>query len=385
MTNYRRVIAEINLDNAKYNIENIVKAAAGSKVMAVVKADAYGHGAFEVAEVCLNNGADCLAVAEADEGISLRKKGITAPILILGYTPYGGIDDVINYGITQTVYSEEMGREVGERAAALKKTCKVHIKIDTGMGRIGFLPNEKSIEEIVKISKMPYVDTRGIFTHFATADEEDKGFTKAQAARFKYMCDSLESRGLKLIKHCANSAAILDMMPELKFDMVRAGIILYGYYPSREVGRNVDIKPFMSVKSHISHVKSIKKGTSVSYGRTFTAPEDMTVATVPVGYADGYRRSFSNKARVIVNGEYAPVIGRVCMDQFMIDVSGIKGIKQGDEVIIIGRSGSKKTDCDELAQIADTISYEILCGISKRVPRVYTMGGKEIKTVSYVM
>ncbi|MCC8098115.1 MAG: alanine racemase [Eubacterium sp.] len=384
MTEYQIEIAEISLHNKAYNIRNIKKKVGDKKVLAVVKADAYGHGAVEAAKVCLFNGAEYLAAANCDEAMNLRDNNIMEPVLILGYTVSGNLRTVIENNITQTVFSKEMAEEISKEALKLGKTCKVHIKIDTGMGRLGFLPDEKSIEEIMYISSLPGLYTEGIFTHFAEADSADKNYTLLQAERFAYVCNALEKRGLKLIRHCANSAACLDMLPELQYDMVRAGIILYGYYPSDEVSKSIDIKPVMSLKTHIGYVKPLSEGSSVSYGRTFTAKRDMMVATVPVGYADGYMRCFSNKARVIVNGCYAPIVGRICMDQFMIDVSGIPSVKMGDEVILLGEKDGLKVDADELARLGNTISYEILCAVGKRVPRVYIREGKPIRTINYM-
>lgn len=383
MNEYQRVAAFIDLDRLAANIRNIKKAVGDRKVLAVVKADAYGHGAVETAKVCLFNGAEYLAVANSDEGLSLRKNNIMEPVLILGYTVSGNLRAVIENDIIQTVFSYEMAEEISQAAVSLGKVCRVHIKIDSGMGRLGFLPSEESIEEIIKISKMKGIFVEGIFTHFAEADSADKSYTEVQAKRFKYMCGGLEERGLKLLKHCANSAAILDL-PNLRLDMVRAGIILYGYYPSDEVKKTIEIKPVMSLKTHISYVKKLKAGSFISYGRTYAVKEDMTVATVPVGYADGYMRAFSNKASVIVKGKAAPVVGRVCMDQFMIDISRIPGVEMGDEVILLGEGKGLSIDADMLAELGGTISYEILCAVGKRVPRVYIKDGKAIKTVNYM-
>ncbi len=383
MNEYQRVAAFIDLDRLAANIRNIKKAVGDKKVLAVVKADAYGHGAVEAAKVCLFNGAEYLAVANSDEGLSLRKNNIMEPVLILGYTVSGNLRAVIENDITQTVFSYEMAEEISQAAVSLGKVCKVHIKIDSGMGRLGFLPSEESIEEIIKISKMKGIFVEGIFTHFAEADSADKSYTELQAKRFKYMCGGLEERELRLLKHCANSAAILDL-PELRLDMVRAGIILYGYYPSGEVKKTIEIKPVMSLKTHISYVKKLKAGSFISYGRTYAVKENMTVATVPVGYADGYMRAFSNKASVIVKGKAAPVVGRICMDQFMIDISRIPGVEMGDEVILLGEDKGLSIDADKLAELGGTISYEILCAVGKRVPRVYIKDGKAIKTVNYM-
>ncbi len=339
--------------------------------MAVVKADAYGHGAFETAVCCLENGADCLAVANIDEALSLRHKGIRVPILILGDTLPERFRDVAENDITQTIYSRERAEALSEESLRLGRISRVHIKTDTGMGRIGFFADEASVDEITEISRLKGISLEGIFTHFATADAADKNYTLLQAERFEYMCGALEKRGLKLMRHCSNSAAILDMLPRLGFDMVRAGIILYGCYPSDEVSRSIDIRPVMSVRSYISHIKTVLPGDSISYGRTFVAKSPMTIATIPVGYADGYMRSLSNKGRIIVNGSYAPIVGRICMDQFMADLSHIPDAKVGDEAVLMGKQGALSVDADEIASLAGTISYEILCDVSKRVPRVY--------------
>lgn len=381
---YERVIAEINLDNLAYNVRNIKKQAQDARLMAVVKADAYGHGAVESAEVCLENGAEYLAVSNIDEALELRHNDINAPILILGDTLPERFSDVVENDIIQAIYSMDRAKALSETASGMRKTARVHIKTDTGMGRIGYLPCEESINEIMEINSLPYISVEGIFTHFATADSYDKTYTRYQAERFAFMCDSLKKRGLDLICHCSNSAAILELMPEFKYDMVRAGIILYGYYPSDEVKHTFDIKPYMSVKSYISHIKTIEAGASVSYGRTYIADKPRKIATVPVGYADGYMRLNSNKGRVIVENSYAPIVGRVCMDQFMIDVSHIQGLKTGDEVILLGEKNGLKIDADELAANADTISYEILCAISKRVPRMYIKDNKVVKTKHFV-
>ncbi len=378
-----RVWAEIDLDRLAQNVKNI-KAAVPGRLMAVVKADAYGHGAAETAEVCLNSGADCLAVANIDEAESLRRKGINSPVLILGYTPPERFGDVIENNITQTVYSRKAAEELSEAALRAGRRCGVHIKLDTGMGRIGFPSDEKSIGDILEISRMPGISCEGIFTHFADADSRDKEYTVYQAKRFRYVTDSLEEKGLKLIKHCANSAAILDMPEELGFDMVRAGIILYGCYPSEEVKRSVDIRPVMSLKSHIAHVKLLRAGSYVSYGRTYRAKKDITLVTLPVGYADGYFRCFGNSARIIIKDSYCPVVGRVCMDQFMADASGVPDVRPGDEAILMGEQRGLEVSADELALLGNTISYELLCSISRRVPRVYTEGGSRKKIINYI-
>lgn len=385
MFEYQRVAAEINLDNIEHNMREIRKRVdEKAKIMAIVKADAYGHGAVEVSKVALYSGADWLGVAICDEGVQLRENNIFEPILILGYTPETKIDAVILNGLTQTVFSYENAQKLSRAAVRLGKTAYIHIKIDTGMGRIGFKPCEESIKEIVKISCLPNIEITGVFTHFATADEKDKGFTYEQYNKFVYVTDELEKRGIKnIIRHAANSGAILDM-PELRLDMVRAGIILYGLFPSDEVKHDIELLPCMSLKTHVSYIKKIDKGVSVGYGRSFFADKETSVATIPVGYADGYARTLSNKARVIVAGEYANVIGNVCMDQFMVDITGIKGVSADDEVILFGRQADKEITIDEIAGFEGTINYEIVCNIGKRVPRIYIRNSKVLKTVRYV-
>ena len=380
MLEYQRLIAQIDLDAIENNVKQIKKQLdKGTKMLAVVKADAYGHGAVEVSKICLFNGADQLGIATCEEGCALREANIPVPILILGYTVENRLETVIENDLTQAVFSVEMAQKLSQTAVRMGKTAKAHIKIDTGMGRIGFLPCEESLDVIDGIFKLPNLEITGIFTHFSTADEKDKTFTKTQFERFLYMTRGLEERGhTGLIRHCANSGAIIDM-PELQLDMVRAGIILYGMLPSTEVGTQLDLIPAMSLKTHISYVKQVEAGTPIGYGRTYYTDKPSKIATVPIGYADGYSRAFSNKARVIVNGEYANVVGNVCMDQIMLDVTHIKDIKMGDEVTVMGCCGDKCVSAEELADIASTINYEIVCNVGKRVPRVYLRGKKVIK------
>lgn len=381
MYEYHRLLAEINLDAIGNNIREIRRRIkTGTQLLAVVKADAYGHGSEEVSKVCLYNGADQLAVATCDEGVQIRQWSIQVPILILGNTVEGQLETVINYELTQTVFRYETAKLMSDIAVKLNKTALVHIKIDTGMSRIGFLPTDNSIDEIEKIFALPNLKVTGIFTHFATADEKDKTFTMVQYKKFRFVTDTLNKRGFNnFIRHCANSGAILDM-PELQLDMVRAGIIIYGMYPSNEVSHPINLIPAMSLKSQISYVKFLEENVSIGYGRTYFTTHKTKVATIPIGYADGYSRAFSNKARVIVNGHYAPIIGNVCMDQMMIDVSDIPDVKDGDSVIIMGSDGKITVSAEELASISNTINYEIVCNVGKRVPRVYIKNGEIINT-----
>lgn len=385
MLEYQRLMAEIDLDAIGHNIREIKgRLKKNTHLMAVVKADGYGHGALEVSQVCLYNGADMLAVATCDEGVALRKNNIFVPILILGYTVENCLEDVVLNNLTQTIFSYELAKQLSDTAVRLGKTANVHLSVDTGMSRIGFLPCGESLDEIDRIFELPALDITGIFTHFSTADEKDKAFTRQQFERFLYMTEGIEKRGHKgLIRHCANSASIIDL-PDMQLDMARAGIIIYGMLPSNEVGRGLDLKPAMSIKTHVSYVKELPEGVGVGYGRTYYTNKLTRIATLPIGYADGYSRQLSNRARVIVKGEYAPVIGNVCMDQMMIDITHIKDVKMGDEVIIMGKSGDKAVTAEELGALMGTINYEVVCGIGKRVPRVYVRNNNVIKTVSLV-
>lgn len=386
MTDEERVLAIIDLDAIAYNMTNI-KSKVGKEtgIIGIIKADAYGHGSVEISKVILENGADWLAVAVVDEGINLRKNGIAAPILLLGYTPELRLEDVVNNGFIQTVYTYKTAKKLSDVAVRLGKTAVIHIKIDTGMGRIGYRVNEASADEIVKISELPNIEVNGMFTHFSTADEKDKDYTLNQYKKFVQMDALLRERGLEIpIKHAANSAAIMDF-DNMMFNMVRPGIILYGAYPSEEVDKdNLSIKPAMSVKTHVSYVKEVNEGDYISYGRKYQAVGKRIIATIPVGYADGFMRAYSNGGKVLIKGECAPIVGRICMDQFMVDVTDIKDVQINDEVVLIGKQGNKEITVDFIASILDTINYEVFCTLSKRVPRQYIQNGKVIKTVKYV-
>lgn len=364
-----RIVAEINLDNIAFNMEQIKKSAKGSKTLAVVKADAYGHGAVEVSKKVIEKGADYLAVALCSEGVELRQKNINLPILILGATFEEDIEDVIKYDLMPTIFTLETAVAYSQKAAELNKAVNIHIKIDTGMSRIGFMPDDNSLEIIKKINSLPNINIVGVFTHMAKADSVDKSYAYEQFEKFKYITDKIKEFKPDIICHCANSASIMEI-EEFNLDMVRGGIMLYGLYPSDETDRSYELRPAMSLITQISYVKKVKKGTSIGYSRTYIAPRDMVVATIPVGYADGYSRRMSNMGRVIINNEYAPIVGNVCMDQFMVDVTDINATI-GDKVILIGKEGDKEISCDEIAQIVDTINYEIVCDVSKRVPRKY--------------
>ncbi|SFH09141.1 alanine racemase [Desulfotomaculum arcticum] len=367
----RPVWAEVDLSAIAHNIQEIRSLLEpGTRLMAIVKADGYGHGALPVAVTALQNGAQRLGVAIAEEGIALRSAGVTVPILILGYTPAEMAEPVVQYGLTPTVYSLDTARALSRAAQKMGKTASVHLKIETGMGRLGITPGEAS-ELAASIAALPGLAIEGLFSHLASADSADKAYASLQRTRFNEAVQSMESSGLRIpIRHLANSAAILDL-PDYQLDMVRAGIIIYGLWPSEEVNKVIDLRPAMQLKARVSHVKQLPRGYSISYGCTYTTDRDSTIATVPLGYADGWSRLLSPKARVLVNGCFAPVVGRICMDQFMIDVSDIPGVEVGSEVVLFGRQGDQVLPVEKVAEAMGTINYEVVCMISKRVPRCY--------------
>lgn len=381
----RPTYAEIDLDAYYNNMRNIKKSVGDAEVCAVVKANAYGHGSIELAPVALEAGATRLAVAFLDEALELRNAGITAPILILGYTPADQIRRAAENDITLTVFDYGTVSALNEIASSMNKKAKVHVKLDTGMGRLGYTDRDTAIRDIERMSLLKNIEVEGLFTHFAVADSKDKSYTKLQFEKYMDVVDGLKKIGIEIpVKHVSNSAAILDL-PEMRLDMVRAGIMTYGYYPSDEVRHTVDIKPVMSLKSTVAYVKTLPAGSSISYGRTFSTKRESVIATVPVGYADGFVRLRSGKAKVIIKGETADVVGRICMDQCMVDVTDIDGVKVGDEVILMGSAGDNKIDADDIAKDIGTISYEILCGISRRVPRIYIKEEKIIRVTNYLL
>ncbi len=375
MNQYYRVCADINLDAVYSNIKAIRgRIKKGTKLMAILKADGYGHGAVPIAKA-IDSLTDAYGVAIVEEGIELRRAGITKPILILGYTARELYPDVVNYDITQTIFQYETAATLNEMAKALGKTAHIHIKLDTGMSRIGFTLNSDSIKEIVKISKLSNISLDGIFTHFAKADEIDKEATKLQFERYMNFVNRLEEKGINFpIKHVSNSAAIIDL-PEYNLDMVRCGICTYGLYPSEFVQRNkVELTPAMELHTHIAYIKELPAGTPISYNGTFVTDRVTKVATIPVGYGDGYPRLLSSKGRVLIHGRYARILGRVCMDQFMVDVTDIPEAKQDDSVVLLGRDGNEVITAEELSGFAGSINYEFVCDVGKRIPRVYHGG-----------
>ncbi|EGT2229595.1 TPA: alanine racemase [Clostridioides difficile] len=375
--------AEINLDNLRFNLNNIKNLLEEDiKICGVIKADAYGHGAVEVAKLLEKEKVDYLAVARTAEGIELRQNGITLPILNLGYTPDEAFEDSIKNKITMTVYSLETAQKINEIAKSLGEKACVHVKIDSGMTRIGFQPNEESVQEIIELNKLEYIDLEGMFTHFATADEVSKEYTYKQANNYKFMSDKLDEAGVKIaIKHVSNSAAIMDC-PDLRLNMVRAGIILYGHYPSDDVFKDrLELRPAMKLKSKIGHIKQVEPGVGISYGLKYTTTGKETIATVPIGYADGFTRIQKNP-KVIIKGEVFDVVGRICMDQIMVRIDKDIDIKVGDEVILFGEG---EVTAERIAKDLGTINYEVLCMISRRVDRVYMENNELVQINSYLL
>ena len=379
MKEYNRVYAKIDLDAAAYNMEQMKKRiGSGARLIAVIKTDGYGHGAVPLARMFEET--DYVwgyAVASLDEGVVLRKHGIKKPILVLGCIFPDQYEEMIRYEIRATIYMEDMAREMADTARRAGKKAFFHIKVDTGMGRIGFPVSEESADIIERISRMPDVVTEGMYTHFAKADETDKSYTLEQHRKFMWIKEQMEKRGVEIPYYdCDNSAGIIDF-PDMKHDLARAGISMYGLYPSDEVDQNaVDLKPVLSLISHVTFVKTVEPGTAISYGGTFVADKTMRVATIPVGYGDGYPRSLSNKGFVLIHGKRARILGRVCMDQFMVDVTDIPGVKFMDRVILAGEDGNDRITVDELAGLSGRFNYEFVCCLGKRIPRVYTLGGR---------
>ncbi|SHK36031.1 alanine racemase [Anaerobranca californiensis DSM 14826] len=361
---YRKTFAEIHLDNIVYNIslltEDLPK---GTKIMAVVKGDGYGHGSVEVSKAAIKGGADYLAVALVEEGIHLRKNGINdIPILVLGYTPPQSANDLIKYNITPTLYDLGLAKALNSR---LTSKIKAHVKVDTGMGRLGVLP-ENIISFLLELRKLDNIEVEGIFTHYAAGEEKDNPHTVKQFLKFKEILANLPYP--IPLKHIANSGGVMESLTDETFNMVRLGIAIYGLYPSPKQKEKWSLKPALELKSEIVYLKDVEKGTPISYSMTYKTPRPSTIATIPIGYADGYFRDFSNKGFVTINGKKAPVVGRVCMDYIMVDVTGLP-VNIGDEVVLYALKGDNTVD--NLAPLIDTINYELVCAISKRVPRIY--------------
>ncbi|MBR5316062.1 MAG: alanine racemase [Firmicutes bacterium] len=365
---------EVNLSNLDYNIKNIQAKAGDRPLIGVIKADAYGHGSVQVAQVLRENGVKTFAIATLQEAVTLREAGATEEIIMLGLTPDMYADVIINYDITPVVCDATNAKAINDAAAAAGKTVHGLVAIDTGMGRIGYLADdiENAVFDIKKIAQLPNFKIKGLFSHMSTADAADKTYSHLQEEKFNKFYDALIAAGVEVpLKTLANSASIMEL-PTIHFDTVRPGIILYGQYPSDEVDRTeLDIKPVMSVKANIIHLKDVPEGFSVGYGRRYISDKPARIATVALGYADGYPRPYSAHAKVIVNGVLCPIAGNICMDQCMIDVSEVPNVKVGDEVIIMGSDGVLEVTAEDIAKATGTINYEICCAFGQRLPKVY--------------
>ncbi|MGN0521276.1 MAG: alanine racemase [Eubacterium sp.] len=382
---YQRTYAKIDLDAIDYNINSVLKKIGGkAKLLGVIKADAYGHGAVEIGKH-IEDKCDFFGVACVEEALELINAGIKIPVLVLGYVSPNLYDVVVKNGIRIPIFSFDTAKALSDEAVKQNKTVPFHFCIDTGMSRIGFQVNEESADICKKITLLPNIKAEGLFSHFATADETDLTKAKAQREKYKSFLSMLKEREIEIpIKHLNNSAGIMNF-DEL-FDMVRSGIITYGLYPSNEVNRELlDIKPAMEWKTHISHIKQLEPGREISYGGTYKTEQTRIIATIPVGYADGYPRCLSNRGRVIVNGHYADIVGRVCMDQFMVDITDIPNVKVEDEVTLVGKDADAVLTMEEVSEAAYSFNYELPCRIARRVARVYYKNGRPVKTVNYIV
>ena len=386
MEKYSRVKALISLDAVEYNFEQMKKnIKEGTKIVAVIKADAYGHGAVPIARMIQEY--DYIwgfATATAQEALQLRRAGIRKPVLVIGLVFEEYYEKLVENEIRMAVCDYETARKFDEAAKKKGKRGLIHLAVDTGMTRIGFKDDKECLEEIRCIYELSDVRIEGLFTHFARADEYDRSPAMVQLKRYLDFAELLEKNGIHIpLHHCSNSAGIIRV-PEANMDMVRAGITIYGIYPSEEVEKDiVKLKPVMELKSHVSYVKDVQPDTEVSYGGTFVTSRPTRMATIPVGYADGYPRQLSGKGWVLIHGKKAPICGRVCMDQFMVDVTEISDVKAGDEVTLLGRDGDEFISADTLGDLSGRFSYEFVCDINKRVPRIYLKDGKEQEELSF--
>lgn len=386
MKNYSRVCARIDLDAIEYNMEMMRQNLdEGVKILSVIKSDGYGHGALQVAKFLSDKEYIWgYAVAALDEGMILRRGGIEKPILVMGCIFPEQWEEMLANEIHMTIYDSDTARRVSDFAVNMGKKAFIHLKIDTGMSRLGFPAKEESIGRIEEISRMPNLIIEGMYTHFARADETDKSDARRQLREFLWMKEQLSRLGVTAsYYHCANSAGIIDLR-EADMDMVRAGIATYGLYPSDEVRKElVPLRPAMELVSHVVHVKWVDAGTPVSYGGTFVTAKRTRIATIPVGYGDGYPRSLSNKGYVLIHGKKAPILGRVCMDQFMVDVTEIEGVEFGDLVTLVGRNGEAFVTVELLSELAGKLRYEFICNFGKRVPREFLRHGKVVEQMDY--
>ena len=366
----RPTVAEVDLSAIRDNVRAIGEKVAPARVMAVVKANAYGHGAVPVARAALEAGAQYLAVAMVEEAVELREGGVGSPILVFGGVLPGEADLYLEHGLSATVYTREAFRTLAEAARRRGKEARVHVKVDTGMGRVG-VDWKRAGEFIAQVARTDGVVLEGVYTHLATSDERDKTFAREQLNRFRQVLRELDELGIRgFLRHAANSGAILDL-PESYFDLVRPGVMMYGYYPSPDTSESVPVRPAMTFKTQVIYLKDVPEGTPVSYGRTYITPRRTRIATLPVGYADGYNRLLSNQGEVLIRGRRYPVVGRVCMDQILVDVGMDGDVEVGDEVVLFGRQGEAEVSVASICQKLNTIPYEVTCWVSKRVPRVY--------------
>ena len=381
--NFDNTRVKIDLDVIEENFD-AVQAKVQVPVMAVVKADAYGHGAIQVARV-LQNKCAFFGVSSMLEALELRKAGLKNPILILGQTPVSAFPTAILEGIRPTIFHYETAVALSQAAQEVNQTAPFHFAIDTGMSRIGFQATDESVELCARIAKLPGLQAEGIFSHFATADCPDLERSRQQAAMFDAFCEKLQAKGVQIpIRHMDNSAGLMNF--DHHYDMVRSGIVTYGMYPSSDVSPQLlQLKPALQWLSRITHVKTLEAGREISYGGTYVTTKPTRVATIPVGYADGYRRSLSGKFYVLIHGKKAPILGRICMDQMMVDVTDIPEAKLNDRVVLVGRSGDEEITMEAIAAAADSFNYEMVCGISRRVPRLYCRDGQTVHSVHYLL
>ena len=387
MKKYSRVCARIDLDAVEYNLDmmrqNIKEE---TKMIGVIKTDGYGHGAVQIARYVMEE-KDYIwgyAVATLDEAVLLKKNQVKKPVLVLGCIFPDQRDIMIEQEVRMTCYTLEMAEDISKRAQKLNQKAYIHIKLDTGMSRLGFQITEESVEEICRIASLPNLVLEGMYSHFATADETDKTFTKKQLERYLWMKEKLEERKVTFpYYHCSNSAGIIDVK-EANMDLVRAGISTYGLYPSNEVEKkNVPLKPALQLISHVAHVKWVESGTPVSYGCTYVTKRRTRIATIPVGYGDGYPRSLSNKGYVLIRGKKAPILGRVCMDQFMVDVTDIDAVTFQDRVTLVGTDGGEDLPVEVLSDLSGRFNYEFVCDLGERIPREFIRNGKVVEQMDY--
>ncbi len=382
MQEYRRVVAEIDMDAILHNFDDVKKRLnKGTKILAVLKADGYGHGAVPVADL-LKDKIDYFGVSIIEEAKELRQSGIKNPILIFGYTSPDHFDELLRSDVEQTIFQLDVAQKLSCAAVAMGKTAKIHIEVDTGMTRLGLSPDAESLEIVKQIATLPNIEIKGIYTHFACADFTDKTSEKEQRKLFLEFLRGVEESGISIpIKHICNSAAVVD--DDDYFDMVRVGLLLYGLFPSEELHKErLNLIPAMQLKTHVIFVNTVEPGRGVSYGHTYVTTKQTKIATLPIGYADGYPRALSSRGRVLINGKFAPIIGRVCMDLMMVDVTDIPDVEVENEVTLIGTEGENTISAEEIGALSESFNYEIICGVSKRVPKVFYKDGKEFLFLS---